>query len=133
MARKKSEKPTDAELEILRVLWDRGPSTVREVYQALNETSGYTTILKFLQIMLEKKLVTRDDSRRPHIYQASEDREITQTKFVSNLVGKLFEGSAAHLAMHALVDSRLSAEELQELRDLIDRLEEEGKGKEKGK
>lgn len=127
MSRKKSDQPTDAELTILRILWERGPSTVKEVHDALAGTTGYTTVLKLLQIMLEKGRVKREEERRPHIYRATKPKAQTQTQFVQGLIGKLFEGSAAQLAMHALEKSPVSPEELQEIRELIDRLEEEGK------
>src|SRR5262247_323445 len=100
--------PTEAELEILHVLWDRGPSTVREVHQALDagKPTGYTTTLKLLQIMAEKNLVRRDERPRAHIYQARVPRDRTQSQVVRNLVDRVFGGSAASLVMQALSSRR---------------------------
>ena len=87
-------KPTDGELNILRVLWDRGPSTVREVAAAMGRQAGYTTVLKLLQIMTEKKLVLRDESERTHVYRAAYSEDQTQQHLVSDLISRAFEGSA---------------------------------------
>jgi predicted transcriptional regulator len=121
--------PTTAELEILQVLWNRGPSTVREVNDALDpgKPTGYTTTLKLLQIMTEKDLVQRDENQRAHIYQARIPREQTQSQLVHDLVDKVFGGSAAGLVMHALSGKRASAEELAEIRRTLDAME--GKSK----
>ncbi|MDF1810780.1 MAG: BlaI/MecI/CopY family transcriptional regulator [Verrucomicrobiales bacterium] len=127
MARKKSDNPTDGELEILQVLWDRGASSAGDVQQALGGATGYTTVLKLLQIMLEKGIVTRDDSRRPHLYEASDTRKRTRSKFVTSMARKLFGGSTADLAMHALSEENITPGELQEIRDLIDQLEKKAK------
>jgi predicted transcriptional regulator len=104
-------RPTDAELAILRVLWRRGPSTVRQVHEALSgeRETGYTTILKLMQIMNEKGLVERDESERTHIYQARFTEEQTQQRLVNDLLEKAFGGSAAQLVMRALAASEASA------------------------
>ena len=125
MARKKNDHPTDGELAILQVLWERGASSVKNVHEAIGETTGYTTVLKLLQIMLGKGLVTRDESRRPHLYEASETQSHTTSKFVSAMTRKLFGGSAADLAMHAVSREEISSDELREIRELIDQLEKE--------
>lgn len=118
--------PTDAEMEILRVLWARGPCTVREVQEELERTrrTGYTTALKFLQIMLAKGLVERDESERSHVYAAAVEQEATERRAVSGLADRVFGGSAARLAMRALSESPATAEELEQIRALLERLEE---------
>jgi predicted transcriptional regulator len=118
--------PTDAELGILRVLWKRGPSTVREVHEALKDGSGYTTVLKLMQIMTEKGLVVRDESQRAHVYSAQATQQKTQRQLVTDLVDRAFGGSTAQLAMQALSSKKTSPEELAELRLLLDTLEQEG-------
>src|SRR5919108_5570184 len=95
-------KPTDAELAILRVLWARGPSTVREVFDALGGEGAYTTVLKLLQIMTTKGLVRRDDAERTHVYEAAYSEEQTQKQLVSDLLDRVFDGSAAKLVLHAI-------------------------------
>ena len=119
------KRPTPAELEILHVLWTRGPSTVREVFEQLNDDkpTGYTTVLKLLQIMAEKDLVRRDEKQRAHIYQARIPRDQAQTQMVRDLVDKAFGGSASRLVMHALSGKRASAEELAEIRRTLDEME----------
>jgi len=114
-------RPTDAELAILRVLWARGPATVRQVHEALADAreTGYTTTLKLMQIMAEKRLVTRDESARTHVYEARLDRDATQRQLVSDLVDRAFGGSAAALVMQALSQHPATAEELTEIRKLI--------------
>ena len=114
-------KPTDAELAILRVLWGRGPSTVREVVDAIGRETGYTTVLKTLQIMTEKKLVTRDESARTHVYQAAYTEDQTQRHLVRDLISRAFEGSAAKLALQALESGKASPEELDAIHALIER------------
>jgi predicted transcriptional regulator len=128
MPRRRPAKPTDAELAILRVLWDRGPSTVREVTDALRAErgTGYTTALKLLQIMTDKGLVRRDDSARSHVYRASAPAETTQRLLVGELVDKVFSGSARQLVVQALAARRASREELAEIRRLLDELERRG-------
>lgn len=121
-------RPTDAELGILQVLWERGPSTVREVHEVLNrdaEGTGYTTVLKLLQIMTEKGLVERDEAQRAHVYRARATQQKTQRQLVTDLLDRAFGGSPAQLAMQALSTKKASAEELAELRKLLDTLEEE--------
>lgn len=114
-------RPTDAELAILRVLWERGPSTVRQVHEALAGTrdTGYTTTLKLMQIMAEKGLVDRNETDRTHVYSASAGQEQTQRVLVKDLVDRAFGGSAAALVLRALAEST-SDDELQEIRRLID-------------
>ncbi|HEU4630465.1 MAG TPA: BlaI/MecI/CopY family transcriptional regulator [Gemmatimonadaceae bacterium] len=120
--------PTGAELEILRVLWQRGPSTVREVQEALHAVrgSGYTTVLKFLQIMHGKGLVTRDARATSHVYAAAVAREATEHRLVADLAARAFEGSPGRLALRALAERRASPEELREIRLLLQQLEGEG-------
>jgi BlaI family transcriptional regulator, penicillinase repressor len=119
--------PTDGELRILRVLWARGPSTVREVHEALGgeREGGYTTALKLMQIMHEKRLVTRDESARTHVYAAATPPETTQRQLVRDLAERAFGGSALGLMMQALSGERASADELRQIRALVERLERE--------
>ena len=118
-------RPTDAELAILRVLWQRGPSTVRQVHEVLSQDreTGYTTILKLLQIMNEKGLVERDESERTHVYQPKLTEEQTQQQLVGDLLEKAFGGSASQLVMQALSAKPASAGELARIRQLLDKLE----------
>lgn len=118
-------RPTDAEIEILKVLWRRGVSTVREVCDALGELkpTGYTTVLKMLQIMWEKGLVTRDETERAHRYEAAFAEELTQRQMVGDLLRRVFDGSAKKLVLQALSTERASAEELSEIRRMLDELE----------
>lgn len=121
--------PTDAELEILRVLWARGPSTVRDVHAALGSDTSYTTTLKLLQNMHDKGIVRRDDSRRQHVYEARADEASTLGSLVSRVVDRMFNGSAAALALHALGGRSATREELAELKRLIRAMERrEGEG-----
>ncbi len=122
MSKPSIPRPTDAELAILRVLWERGPSTVRQVHESLSpeRPTAYTTALKMLQIMTEKGLVRRDESDRTHIYQARLSEEQTQRQLVRDLLDRAFGGSASKLVMQALATRRASAEELSEIRKLID-------------
>ena len=122
-------RPTDAELAILRVLWRRGPSTVKEVHDELSRRApaAYTTTLKQLQIMAEKGLVSRDESQRAHLYAARLPEEQTQTQLVKDLLDRAFEGSASRLVLRALSSRPASAEELAEIRQLLDQLEGEEK------
>lgn len=116
-------RPTDAELEILRVLWQNGSSTVREVQAALDRDSGYTTVLKLLQIMTEKGLVARDERHRAHVYEPRIPREQTQRQLVGDLLERAFGGSAERLVMQALSSKKASPEELARIRKLLDELE----------
>ena len=113
------------ELEILRVLWERGPSTVREVYEVLaaRKATGYTTVLKLLQIMTGKGMVIRNEDSRAHVYQARQPAENTKRRLVGDLLEKAFSGSASQLMMHALADSRTSAAEIEEIRRMLDEYE----------
>jgi predicted transcriptional regulator len=111
--------PTDRELAILRVLWDRGPSTVRDVQGALGRSVGYTGVLKLLQIMTAKRLVRRDESARSHLFQAAEAREKTEARLVRQLADGAFGGSTASLVMRALSVERASPEELRRIRQLL--------------
>jgi predicted transcriptional regulator len=123
------KRPTASELEILSVLWSRGPSTVRVIHEHLSagKPTGYTTVLKMLQIMTGKDLVRRDEAQRAHVYRARIPQDRTQSQLVRELVDKAFAGSAASLVMHALSDKRASAEELAEIRELLDEMEGEAK------
>jgi len=120
-----SPRPTPAELAILRVLWQRGPSTVREVHATLSEnrSSGYTTVLKMLQIMSDKNLVTRDESQRAHVYSARLAESQTQRQLVRDLLERAFDGSAMKLVMQALADRKSSPEEIGRIRQLLDDIE----------
>jgi predicted transcriptional regulator len=122
-------RPTDAELAILRVLWRRGESTVRQVHDALSQEreTGYTTILKLMQIMTEKGLVERDESERTHVYQTRLTQEQTQQQLVGDLLDKAFGGSASQLVLQALAAKPASADELKSIRQLLDELEGGGK------
>lgn len=122
MSEKTTPRPTDAELAILRVLWQRGPSTVREVHDDLSATqeTGYTTVLKLLQIMTDKGLVVRDESQRAHVYSSSESEQRTQRKLIGDLMDRAFGGSPTKLVMQALSASKASADELNAIRKLLD-------------
>ena len=115
-------RPTDAELEILRVLWERHEATVREVHEAIskNRPAGYTTVLKLLQIMTDKGLVCRDESERAHVYRARLARQDTERQLVDDLLDRAFGGSASRLVMQALAGRAASAEEIAEIRKLLD-------------
>lgn len=114
-------KPTDSELEILQVLWEKGDATVREVHEQLIETKdcGYTTTLKLMQIMHEKGLVLRDDSSRTHIYKPNVSREKTQKQLLNKMVDSVFSGSHTQLVMQALGSSTISQKELEEIQQLL--------------
>lgn len=118
-------KPTDAELEILQVLWENGPSSVRFVNDELSERRdvGYTTTLKLMQIMFEKGLVTRNTDARSHIYEAAIDKDETQRTLLDNFVDNVFSGSAMNLVMSALGSHQASKEELDQIKALIERIE----------
>jgi predicted transcriptional regulator len=120
--------PTGAELEILRVLWRSGPATVREVHDALGprRRTGYTTVLKLLQIMHQKGLVARDEAERSHIYRARIGESVTQRRLLRDLTDRAFGGSAANLVMQALSTEKASPEDLAEIRRLLDRKDAEG-------
>jgi predicted transcriptional regulator len=124
------KKPTAMELEILGVLWKRGPSTVRDVHEAVSagRDVGYTTVLKLLQIMTEKGSVRRDESQRAHIYRADRPAEQTKRQLAADIIQRVFEGSASQLMMHALAGRNTSAEEIEELRRILDGHEGHGDG-----
>src|SRR5579863_2764435 len=116
-------RPTEAELELMRILWETEPATVREIYDRLNQErpSGYTTVLKLLQIMTAKGLVVRDEANRAHVYRAAISQDAMQSKILKDLSMRLFAGSAAQLALHALAMEPTSQNELDEIRALIER------------
>ena len=119
------QKPTASELEILRVLWERGPSTVREVHEALREKRnlGYTTVLKLLQIMTAKGTVRRNEEQRAHVYEACQPAMETKRQLVGDVLQRVFEGSASELMIHALEGRQTSKKELDDLRRLLDEYE----------
>jgi BlaI family transcriptional regulator, penicillinase repressor len=119
------EKPTASELEILRVLWTRGPSTVREVHEELSEKKslGYTTVLKLLQIMTAKGTVRRNETQRAHVYEACLPAEQTKRQIAGDMLQRVFEGSASQLMLHALAGRKSSPQEINELRRLLDEYE----------
>ncbi len=125
------DRPTDAELEILNVLWHRGPSTVRDVHEEINRArpAQYTTVLKLLQIMVGKGLVNRDEQARAHVYRATRPRQWTQRQLAGDLMRRAFDGSARTLLMGALSARRASREELDEIRRLLDEYENEKESK----
>jgi BlaI family penicillinase repressor len=125
MSHEPLQKPTASELEILRVLWTRGPSTVREVHEALSEQKslGYTTVLKLLQIMTAKGTVRRNEEQRAHVYEACQPATETKRQLVGDVLQRVFEGSASELMIHALEGRRTSKKELEELRRLLDEYE----------
>jgi len=118
---KERKKPTEAELGILRVLWTRGPSTVREVAEAMGREGAYTTVLKLLQIMTEKGLVARDEENRTHVYEAAFSEAHTQKQLVTDLLDRVFDGSAAKLVLQALSAGKATPAELAEIRKLLDK------------
>ena len=125
MTDRQPPRPTDAELAILRVLWERGPSTVRDVHEQLSAESptGYTTVLKLLQIMTEKGLVVRDEAQRAHIYEPRYSEQKTQRQLLADLADRAFGGSAAKLVLQALSGRKTSPDELNEIREMLQRLE----------
>jgi len=116
-------RPTEAELELLQILWQKEPATVRAIYEALNEdrASGYTTVLKLLQIMTTKGLVVRDEANRAHVYRAAFSQDSMQSRLLADLSNRLFAGSAAQLALHALSMGPASDDELAEIRAVLER------------
>ena len=127
MSTNKQIKPTEGELEILQVLWQKGSATVRDVHEQINlyKESGYTTTLKLMQIMFEKGLVKRDDSSKTHIYKPNVSREKTQQQMVGKMVDALFGGSASQLVMQALGSSQPSKAELEEIQQLLNNLKKQ--------
>ena len=122
-------KPTDAELQILQVLWDNGPATVRNIHEALTKTTGYTTTLKILQKMTDKGLVTRDESNKSHIYRPAIDAESTQRQLVRHLLSNAFGNSPGKLVIQALSEQRASADELKQIKKLLNELNKSGQDK----
>ena len=116
-----SRKPTPSELEILQVLWERGPSTVREVHEALGDKRpiGYTSVLKLMQIMTAKGTLRRNEQQRAHVYEAVQPAEKTKRQLALDVLQRVFDGSASQLMMHALADRKASKEEVDELRRLL--------------
>ena len=114
-------KPTDAELAILRVLWARGPSTVRDVAVQMGREGSYTTVLKILQIMADKGLVRRDEASRTHVYEAAESEDATQRQLVGDLLERVFDGAAGKLVLRALEDGEVTPGELAEIRKLLNK------------
>ena len=136
---KPTPQPTPSELAILRVLWRRGRGTVRDVLDELNRDrpkaspAGYTTVLKFMQIMADKGLVRRDESQRTHVYAPAAGEEQTQRRLVKEMVDRVFNGSARKLVLHALSARKATPQEIAEIRTLLDEMEREGRpGREKG-
>src|SRR5262245_15856128 len=125
----KPPRPTDAELAILHPLWEAGPRSVRDIQQILNQDkpTGYTTVLKLLQIMTEKGLVDRDESVRPQIYRARHSREQTQRRLLTDLMHRAFGGSVRELVLQALATKKSSPAELETIEKLLDRLEGDSK------
>ena len=115
--------PTEAELEILNILWTLGPSTVRDVHTASEKSTGYTTILKQMQVMAEKGLLKRSERYRSHVYEARAAKEQTQRQLARNLVRRAFDGSAKNLVLGALSSQKVSAEDLAEIRRMLDEFE----------
>ena len=120
MARPALPRPTDAELAALRVLWRRGPSTVRQVHEDLGGNVGYTTTLKLMQIMADKQLVERDESERSHVYRARYTEEKTQRQLVRDLLDRAFGGSARKLLVQALAEAKATPDEMAEIRKMLD-------------
>lgn len=121
--------PSEAEFGILTVLWQRGPSTVREVHEALAKPTGYTSTLKQMQVMHERKLVRRSEKFRSHVYEAAVTREEAQARFAGDLMNRVFEGSARSLVLGALTAQRASPEELEEIQRLFDKFEQRKKSR----
>lgn len=129
MSRKQTQKkPTEAELAIIGVIWDRGPSTVREVFQHLSERQkiGYTTVLKFMQIMTDKGLLKRDASVRPQVFKTARPQQQTQRHLLRDLLDRAFDGSPGNLVLQALSARKSTPEERAEIRELLDQLDREG-------
>lgn len=125
MARNKEQGPTEKELAILNVLWDKGPCTVRQVHTIISRTqeTGYTTTLKLMQIMTDKGLLVRDDTPFKHVYKPATSKETTQHEIVQTLLDRVFAGSAEALVMQALSSKKVSPEELEKIRQFLDTME----------
>lgn len=124
-------KPTDGELEILNILWKKGPCTVREIHEEVEKTkeAGYTTTLKLMQIMLDKKMLTRDASSKTHIYTAAISQEQTQDQIVQRMIDTVFDGSAMQLVMQALGNTRTTKDELEQIKQYLEEMEQQQKDK----
>jgi BlaI family transcriptional regulator, penicillinase repressor len=127
MARKRNSGPTEKELQILSILWKYGPSSVREVNSKinLNETAGYTTTLKLMQIMFEKKLLKRDESSKTHVYIPASPENLVQKEIIVSLLGRVFAGSTEKLVMSALSAKKVSRDELEKIKMLVSQKERE--------
>lgn len=125
MARHASSQPTDVELQILRILWENGPSIAREIHSQLEASKGttYSTTVKMLSVMLDKGLVLRDEQTRPQVYRTASTRQRTQKRMLGDLLDKVYDGSSMTLMMHALSSKKASSEELSEIRRMLDELE----------
>lgn len=125
MKNSKQNRPTESEMGILQILWEQGPSTVREVHEILSEKkeAGYTTTLKLMQIMNEKGLLTREDESKSHVYSAAVKQQSIQKQVVGKMIESLFKGSSARLVMHALGNHRASKEEIREIKKYLDEIE----------
>ena len=129
MARRPSPNLTEVELQILTVLWDRGPSTVREVHNALRKErdTGYSTTLKMMQVMIEKGLLLKDDDQRPQVYRPAMSQEQAQTQFVDDMIQRVFGGSADKLILRAVSSQHISRQDLEQIRRLLKKLEGDSK------
>jgi predicted transcriptional regulator len=129
MSRRAHKRPTDAELEILRAIWGLGPCTVREVFAELNakRETGYTTVLKLMQIMTDKGLLRRDESVRPQVYEPVRSQHQTQRQLIGDLLDRAFSGSPGNLVLHALSAKKTTAEEREQIRALLDELERQSR------
>ncbi len=132
MPRPVSNQLTEVELQVLQILWDKGPSPVRVIHAELAELrdTNYSTTVKMLSVMMDKDLVKRDENARPHIYSAVVTRKRAQKRMLSNLIEQVYEGSATSLVMQALSSRKASSDDLQQIRDLLDQIEQSSKGDE---
>ncbi|MCA9180132.1 MAG: BlaI/MecI/CopY family transcriptional regulator [Planctomycetales bacterium] len=126
MARHASSQPTEVELQILRILWNDGPSIARHIHDSLQvfKQTTYSTTVKMLSVMLDKGLLKRDDDAKPQVYRPASPQQRTQRRMLGDLIDKVYDGSAAALMMHALSSKKSTPEELQEIRNLLDQLED---------
>jgi BlaI family transcriptional regulator, penicillinase repressor len=127
MSTPRQTKPTESELEILGILWDKGPSTVREVHEILEKSkeAGYTTTLKLMQIMHEKNMLTRDTSSKTHVYEAAISQETTQKQLLNKMIDTVFNGSASQLVLQALGNHHSSKEELDKIKQYLSQIEDQ--------
>ncbi len=126
MARRASTQPTEVELQILRILWDDGPSIVRHIHDSLQEfkQTTYSTTVKMLSVMMDKGLLKRDENAKPQVYRPAAPQQRTQKRMLGDLIDKVYDGSAAALMLHALSSKKATPEELKEIRELLDQLED---------